>query len=66
MSAQGEAAAIGHNDPVIQDLRAFLGDRLSTSAAVRDQHGHAEAYHPSHPPDAVAFAQTTEEVAQVV
>jgi D-lactate dehydrogenase (cytochrome) len=66
MSAQGEAAAIGHNDPVIQDLQVFLGDRLSTSAAVRDQHGHAEAYHPSHPPDAVAFAQTTEEVAQVV
>jgi D-lactate dehydrogenase (cytochrome) len=66
MRAQGEPAAVGHNDPVIQDLRALLGDRLSTSAAVRDQHGHAEAYHPSHPPDAVAFAQTTEEVAQVV
>jgi D-lactate dehydrogenase (cytochrome) len=51
---------------VIPDLRALLGDRLSTSAAVRDQHGQAEAYHPSYPPDAVVFVQTTEEVAQIV
>ncbi len=66
MSSEGEPASIGHNDPVIPDLRALLGDRLSTSAAVRDQHGQAEAYHPSYPPDAVVFVQTTEEVAQIV
>lgn len=53
-------------DPVVEDLRAFLGERLSTSAAVREQHGHDESYHPGHPPDAVAFARSTEEVAKIV
>jgi D-lactate dehydrogenase (cytochrome) len=53
-------------DPVIEQLRALLGARLSTSAAVREQHGHDESYHPTHAPDAVAFAQSTEEVAEIV
>ena len=53
-------------DPVIEELRALLGERLSTSAAVREQHGHDESYHPTHAPDAVAFARTTEEVAEIV
>ncbi len=47
-------------------LRSLLGDRLSTSAAVREQHGKDESYHPSAAPDAVAFAQSTEEVAEIV
>ena len=47
-------------------LRALLGERLSTSAAVCAQHGKDESYHPPHPPDAVAFAQSTEEVAAIV
>jgi D-lactate dehydrogenase (cytochrome) len=53
-------------DPVIEQLRALLGARLSTSAAVREQHGHDESYHPTHAPDAVAFAESTEEVAEIV
>jgi D-lactate dehydrogenase (cytochrome) len=53
-------------DPVVEELRALLGERLSTSAAVREQHGHDESYHPTHAPDAVAFAHTTEEVAEIV
>ena len=53
-------------DPVVEELRALLGARLSTSAAVREQHGHDESYHPGHPPDAVAYAHTTEEVAEIV
>ncbi len=53
-------------DPVVEELRALLGERLSTSAAVREQHGHDESYHPTHPPDAVAFATSTEEVAEIV
>ncbi|MDH3918098.1 MAG: FAD-binding oxidoreductase, partial [Rhodospirillales bacterium] len=53
-------------DPVVEQLRALLGKRLSTSAAVREQHGHDESYHPTHAPDAVAFAQSTEEVAEIV
>ncbi|MCF8481545.1 MAG: FAD-binding protein [Rhodospirillum sp.] len=47
-------------------LRALLGDRLSTAAAVREQHGRDESYHEPMPPDAVAFARSTEEVVAVV
>jgi D-lactate dehydrogenase (cytochrome) len=47
-------------------LRSLLGDRLSTSAAVREQHGKDESYHPSAAPDAVAFARSTQEVADIV
>ncbi len=53
-------------DPVVEALRALLGERLSTSAAVREQHGHDESYHATHAPDAVAFARSTEEVAEIV
>ncbi len=53
-------------DPLVDELRALLGERLSTSAAVREQHGHDESYHPTYPPDAVAFATSTEEVAEIV
>ncbi|MGR3793152.1 FAD-binding oxidoreductase [Vannielia sp. SX4] len=45
---------------------AFLGDRLVTSGAVRDQHGQNETYYPDTPPDAVAFPETTEEVSQIL
>src|SRR6266436_2600009 len=47
-------------------LRQLLGDRLSTSTAVCAHHGRDESYHPPHAPDAVAFAQCTEEVAAIV
>jgi len=50
----------------LDDLRALLGDRLSTAAAVRDQHGRDESYHAPCPPDAVAFATSTEEVSAIV
>ncbi len=66
MSTEAASVMAGPNDPVIQELRALLGDRLSTSAAVREQHGRAEAYHPSVPPDAVAYVESTDEVAQIV
>jgi D-lactate dehydrogenase (cytochrome) len=59
-----EAAA--QIQPVIEALQGLLGDRLSLSAAVREQHGKDESYHTPHPPDAVAFAQSTEEVAEIV
>jgi D-lactate dehydrogenase (cytochrome) len=51
---------------LIAALRQRLGDRLSTSAAVCAQHGKDESYHEAHAPDAVAFAQSTEEVAEIV
>ena len=53
-------------EATLDGLRALLGDRLMTSQAVRDQHARAEDhFHPA-PPDAVAYAETTEEVSQIV
>ncbi|MDE0941299.1 MAG: FAD-binding protein [Alphaproteobacteria bacterium] len=51
---------------VIDELRALLGDRLSTADAVRDSHGHDESWHPTEAPDAVAFAASTEEVSAIM
>jgi D-lactate dehydrogenase (cytochrome) len=51
---------------LIEQLRTLLGDRLSTSEAVRDHHSHGESWHASAPPDAVAYPETTQEVAAVV
>ncbi len=56
----------GDPAPAIAEIRALLGDRLSTAAAVREQHGKDMTYHAGHAPDAVAFAQSTEEVAAIV
>ncbi len=55
---------IGHN-AAIAALRDLLGDRFSTSEAVRNQHGRGEDYFPLAPPDGVAFALTTEEVSAI-
>src|SRR5437773_3673278 len=54
------------NPALLASLRQQLGDRLSTSAAVCEQHGKDESYHTPHAPDAVAFAHSTEEVAALV
>ena len=51
---------------LLNALRQLLGDRLSTSTAVCDQHGRDESYHAPHSPDAVAYAHTTEEVSSIV
>jgi D-lactate dehydrogenase (cytochrome) len=51
---------------LLEQLRTLLGDRLSTSEAVRDHHSHGESWHLSAPPDAVAYPDTTEEVAAIV
>jgi len=54
-------------DPGLLDaLRAMLGDRVSTAEATCAQHGGDESFHAPHPPDAVAFPHSTEEVAAVV
>ncbi|MDM7947652.1 FAD-binding oxidoreductase [Oceanibaculum nanhaiense] len=64
------AEAIRRNDAhiaeAIAELKALLGDRLSTAQAVLEQHGKDESYHPVMAPDAVAFAESTEEVAAIV
>lgn len=51
---------------LVSELRAALGDRLSTSEAVRDHHSHGESWHAPALPDAVAFPVTTEEVSAIV
>ena len=53
-------------DELIAELRAMLGERLSTASAVRDQHGKDESYHAPQAPDAVAFPESTDEVAAIV
>jgi D-lactate dehydrogenase (cytochrome) len=52
-------------DAALTDLRALLGDRLSISAAERQHHGTSETHFANALPDAVAFPQTTAEVAEL-
>jgi D-lactate dehydrogenase (cytochrome) len=51
---------------VLVELKALLGDRVSTSAAVREHHGKDESYFPYALPDVVVFVESTEEVRDVV
>jgi D-lactate dehydrogenase (cytochrome) len=53
-------------EAAIESLQQLLGDRLSTAASMRERHGKDASYHPCVPPDAVAFAQSTEEVSEIV
>jgi D-lactate dehydrogenase (cytochrome) len=50
----------------IAELRAWLGERLSTAPAVREQHGKDQTWNPGAAPDAVAFVSSTEEVQRIV
>ncbi len=52
--------------PALAELRALLGDRLSTATAVLAQHGQSESLVSAAPPDAVAFPRSTAEVAALV
>jgi D-lactate dehydrogenase (cytochrome) len=51
---------------IIDALRTLLGDRVSTTDAVREHHSHAESWHTPARPDAVVFPLSTAEVAAVV
>src|SRR6058998_2864814 len=51
---------------VLDELKALLGERVSTSGAIREHHGKDESYFPYALPDAVVFVETTEEVRDVV
>ena len=46
--------------------KALLGERLSTSASVREHHGKDLTWNAGAPPDAVAFVQSTDEVQKLV
>ncbi len=51
---------------VIGILRQQFGDRLQTSAALREQHGHTTTWLVNQAPDAVVFPNNADDVAEVV
>ena len=53
-------------ETAIAELSQVLGDRLSRSKSDLDTHGASETYFAPAPPDAVAFPETTEEVARIL
>lgn len=50
----------------IGDLSTLLGQRLTCSKGELAQHGQSETHFPISPPDAVAYPETTEEVAGIL
>jgi D-lactate dehydrogenase (cytochrome) len=54
------------SDAVILGLKERFGARVSTAAAVREQHGKDESYHAPRQPDAVVFARSTDDVVDIV
>jgi D-lactate dehydrogenase (cytochrome) len=50
----------------IDALKLHFGDRLSTTEAVREHHGHDMSRQPTRLPDAVVYAENEDEVARVV
>ena len=61
-----ESVVFAARAAAIASLHQLLRDRLSTATPVREQHGKDASYHPCLPPDAVAFAQSTAEVSDIV
>src|SRR5271165_3667435 len=53
-------------DAVIETAAAFLGERITTNAALRDHHSHGQDTQPPVQPDAVAFIETSEEAARLL
>jgi D-lactate dehydrogenase (cytochrome) len=54
------------DESVVTELKALLGERVTTSASVREHHGKDESYFPYALPDAVVYPHSTEEVRDVV
>jgi len=53
-------------EPFVQRLSQLFGSRVSLAAAVREQHGRDESAYAPVPPDAVVFAESTDDVAKLV
>jgi D-lactate dehydrogenase (cytochrome) len=53
-------------EAAIGDLAKSFGNRLVTSQAVREQHGHTTTWIENQPPDAVVFPQETADVQEAV
>ncbi|MCD1620324.1 FAD-binding oxidoreductase [Salipiger marinus] len=52
--------------PALEALAHFLGERLTRSKSELELHGRSESHFPLTLPDAVAYPDTTEEVAQIM
>ena len=53
--------------PAMRDaLMARFGERCSTAASVREQHGRGESVYDAQPPEAVVFCESNDDVAFVV
>jgi FAD/FMN-containing dehydrogenases len=52
--------------PLLDELMRRFGDRVATSEAVRQQHGHSLTWTANQPPDVVVYPRTTEEVSEIV
>lgn len=67
MATAMERIGSGFSDnPALDILRQRFGERATSGQAICDQHGRGEGWYPSAPPDLVVFAETTEDVAEVV
>jgi D-lactate dehydrogenase (cytochrome) len=50
----------------LSELNILLDDRLFTASDTRQLHGKDTSFHEVHPPDAVTFVKSNEEVAEIV
>jgi D-lactate dehydrogenase (cytochrome) len=66
MPVSHPASRVAAPDRLAADLKARLGDRASTSAAVREHHSKGESYHAPAAPDVVVFPESSDEVSAVV
>ena len=53
-------------DTALARLAGIVGDRATSAAGVRADHGRSEAYHAARAPDVVVFPETTQEVQAIV
>ena len=53
-------------EAVVSAAREFMGERITTNAALLEQHSHGEDAQPPHMPDAVAFVATSEEAGRLL
>jgi len=66
----GHAATLPRNEAgiatVLGVLKQQFGERLQTGHSIREQHGHTTTWIENQMPDAVVFAQATQEVSDIV
>ncbi|HLG89358.1 MAG TPA: FAD-linked oxidase C-terminal domain-containing protein [Alphaproteobacteria bacterium] len=53
-------------DGTLARIREVVGDRLTTAMAVREHHGTDSSWHEPHPPEAVVFARSTDEISRIM